>query len=76
MIVGNVDDVLICFLVLGVGDKLVGLGYGDVYDEGLWKWFLEGEFVVIGVFWYIGLNLEVLLEIKFDLILLIVVSFI
>lgn len=69
-IAGNADDAPTRFLALGVGDKLVGLGHGDVYDEGLRKRFLEGEFAAIGASWHTGPNLEVLLETKPDLTLL------
>ncbi len=69
-IAGNADDAPTRFLALEVGDKLVGLGHGDVYDEGLRKRFLDGEFSAIGASWHTGPNLEVLLETKPDLTLL------
>ncbi|NET37379.1 MAG: ABC transporter substrate-binding protein, partial [Cyanothece sp. SIO1E1] len=69
-IAGNADDAPTRFLALEVGDKLVGLGHGDVYDEGLRKRFLNGEFAAIGASWHTGPNLEVLLETKPELTLL------
>ena len=69
-IAGNSDDAPTRFLALEVGDKLVGLGHGDVYDEGLRKRFLDGEFAAIGASWHTGPNLEVLLATKPDITLL------
>lgn len=63
-IAGNADDAPTRFTALGIADKIVGLGHGDVYDADLRKRFEAGELSPIVASWHTGPNLEVLLTIK------------
>ena len=69
-IAGNADDAPTRFIILGVEDKIVGLGHEGVYDSDLRKRFVDGELTQIGASWHTGPNLENLLLIKPDLTLL------